>query len=221
MKVVEEGQNNMANSKRWDGFKGMLPFIIGQFVGMNAPRMLVVSAQIDVGRLVQSVNGSTAFGVASKRIIHPITAAQAAQLFCISGGSPQPLCFTDADLAQLPRTSLTVPDSRDGNRVVYEGVLLREVLTRAGVPQGEQLRGANLARYLVVEGADGYRVVFGLPEFDPAFGNRVVLLADRRDGHALAADEAPLRLVIPDDQRRARWVRKITRIRVMQSRVTP
>lgn len=62
-----------------------------------------------------------------------------------------------------------------------------------------------------------HKVVFGLPEFDPAFGNRVVLLADRRDGHALAADEAPLRLVIPDDRRRARWVRKITRMRVMQA----
>jgi len=58
-----------------------------------------------------------------------------------------------------------------------------------------------LTRYLVVEGADGYKVVFSLPELDPAFGNRVVLLAERRDGHALAADEAPLRLVILEEQR--------------------
>lgn len=74
---------------------------------------------------------------------------------------------------------------------------------------------------MVVEAADGYAVVFSLPEFDPAFGNRIVLLADRRNGQALAVDELPLRLVIPDDQRRARWVRKITRVRVMQATDTP
>lgn len=110
---------------------------------------------------------------------------------------------------------------RDGTRIAYEGVLLRSILQRAGVSQGEQLQGSNLARYLMVEGADGYKVVFSLPEFDPAFGNRVVLLADRRNGRALAADEAPLRLVIPDDRRRARWVRKIVRIRVMQASDAP
>lgn len=100
-------------------------------------------------------------------------------------------------------------------RITYEGVLLRQVLQQASAPQGQQLRGSSLARYLVVEGADGYKVVFSLPELDPAFGNRLVLLADRRDGHALATDEVPLRLVIPDDQRRARWVRKIIRMQVM------
>lgn len=138
--------------------------------------------------------------------------------FCVSGGIPQSACFTATDLAQLPRTTLTVSD-RDSTCIAYEGLLLREILEHAG--SREQLRGSNLVSYLVVEGADGYEVVFGLPEFDPSFGNRVVLLADRRDGHALAVDEAPLRLVIPDDRRRARWVRKITRMWVMQATGAP
>ena len=52
--------------------------------------------------------------------------------------------------------------------------------------------------YLLVEAADDYRVVFALPELDPAFTERVILLADRRDGQPLAAAEGPLRLVVPD-----------------------
>lgn len=103
----------------------------------------------------------------SNPVSQRLVSTQATEVsFCISGDIPQSACFTATDLAQLPRTTLTVSD-RDGTCIAYEGVLLREILQRAGIPQGEQLRGSNLARYLVVEGADGYEVVFGLPEFDP------------------------------------------------------
>ena len=80
---------------------------------------------------------------------------------------------------------------------------------RVGVPLGAELRGSNMAMYLLVEAADDYRVVFALPELDPAFTERVILLADRRDGQPLAAAEGPLRLVVPDEKRHARWVRQV------------
>ena len=66
-----------------------------------------------------------------------------------------------------------------------------------------------MALYLLVEAADGYRVVFALPELDPAFTERVVLLADHRDGQPLTPAEGPLRLVVPDEKRQARWVRQV------------
>ena len=34
----------------------------------------------------------------------------------------------------------------------------------------------------MIEAADGYRVLFTLPELDSLFADKVVLLADRRDG---------------------------------------
>ena len=217
----------MLDFKLHDAMYGLLLFMVGQWLGLNVPQVTAARGQdVAVYRSLPAASGSPAIDVAdSKNIANPVAqpvaaAPAAAVLFCVKGDRTQPLCFTVADLAKLPRTTLTVRD-RDGTPIAYEGVLLAEVLRRAGVPQGEQLRGANLARYLVVDGADGYAVVFGLPEFDPAFGNRVVLLADRRDGHALASDEAPLRLVIPGDQRRARWVRKITQMRVIRATTTP
>ena len=66
-----------------------------------------------------------------------------------------------------------------------------------------------MALYLLVEAADGYRVIFALPELDPAFTERVVLLADHRDGQPLSTAEGPLRLVVPDEKRHARWVRQV------------
>ena len=65
---------------------------------------------------------------------------------------------------------------------------------------------------------DGYRVLFSLAEFDPAFNQRVILLADQRDGRPLDKREGPLRLVIPGDKRHARWVRGVSDLQVFRAR---
>jgi DMSO/TMAO reductase YedYZ molybdopterin-dependent catalytic subunit len=137
-------------------------------------------------------------------------------LLRIDGENARPLTLSRAAFAQLPRTVVQVRD-RDGTVSAYAGVLLRDILVLAGVPLGEQLRGDRLALYVVVEAADKYRVVFALPELDAAFTERLVLLADRRDEQPLPATEGPLRLVIPDEQRRARWVRQVVSIYIRRA----
>lgn len=74
-----------------------------------------------------------------------------------------------------------------------------------------------MSLYLLVEAADGYRVVFALPELDAAFTDRKVYLATRRDGKALTDKEGPFRIVVPDDKRPARWVRQVTALRIRQA----
>jgi DMSO/TMAO reductase YedYZ molybdopterin-dependent catalytic subunit len=135
-------------------------------------------------------------------------AAAGEVVFRIGGDVERPQQWTLDDLATLPRREVRARD-RDGTEATFAGVALIELLRLAGVPVGEKLRGSNMALYLLAEAADGYRVVFALPELDPAFTERVVLLADHRDGQPLAAAEGPLRLVIPDEKRQARWVRQV------------
>jgi hypothetical protein len=96
----------------------------------------------------------------------------------------------------------------------FEGVPLSEILARAGVPAGKELRGKAVALYLVVEAADSYRAVFALPELDPAFAERVILLADRRDGKPLSDHEGPLQVIVPGEKRHARWVRQVIRFKI-------
>jgi hypothetical protein len=71
--------------------------------------------------------------------------------------------------------------------------------------------------YIVVEAADGYRCVFSVAEVDEKLTGRKVVLVDRRDGKPLDAKEGPLRLVVPDDSRPARWVRQVATIRVAKA----
>jgi hypothetical protein len=86
-----------------------------------------------------------------------------------------------------------------------------------GAPSGDALRGKELADYVVVDARDGYRVVFALAEFDAGYSDRIALLADRVDGKAIDSTTGPLRLVVPDEKRPARWVRQVTRITLMRA----
>jgi DMSO/TMAO reductase YedYZ molybdopterin-dependent catalytic subunit len=98
--------------------------------------------------------------------------------------------------------------------VVYQGVSLAAVLREAGV-RTDSLRGPALATRLVVEASDGYRIVLTLADLDPSLGGRRVLLADRMDGKALPASEAPWRLIVVGDHRPSRSARQVVRIRVL------
>ena len=129
----------------------------------------------------------------------------------VEGNVAQSLDLSPQDLVGLPRQSVGARDHA-GAEVTFEGVALRDVLRLAGVPFGEALHGTHLTTYILVEAADGYRVVFALAELDPAFRDRLVLLADRQNGGALPEKDGPLRLVVPDEKRQARWVRQVIRV---------
>lgn len=115
--------------------------------------------------------------------------------------------------ATLPRTSVQAID-HDGKEVAFEGVAAREVLKTLNAPLGKELRGKNLVLYVVAEAADGYRAVYALTEFDGDFTDRIILIADRRNGQPLAEKEGPLRIVVPGEKRPARWLRELVRISV-------
>src|ERR1043166_3586489 len=123
--------------------------------------------------------------------------------------------FALIDLAGLPRRSIRATDET-GKESLFEGVLVGEVLKSAGVKFGKELSGKALTNYLLVEAVDGYRVVFALPELDPAFTDAIVLLADHRDGKAMSDRDGKLRLIVPHEKRHARWVRQVVRFTVQR-----
>ena len=130
----------------------------------------------------------------------------------VFGAVPTPLTLTAQDLASMPRVKVT--DTAHGQGGVYEGVAMRDVLTKVGVPAGTAIRGAEVAKTVIVTGADGYQAAFALAEFDPEFTDRVAILADRRDDAPLPANAAPLQLVLTGEKRPARWVRQVVSIEI-------
>ncbi len=131
----------------------------------------------------------------------------------VIGSVGRPVALTMAEFRRLPHRALNA-EGHDTRKSEFRGVDLYELLKRAEVPQGKDVRGPRIARVVMVESADGYRAAFAMAEADTSFSNRAVLVADLRDGKP--DPEGPLRLVVPSDSRFGRWVRDVVRIRVLE-----
>lgn len=134
----------------------------------------------------------------------------------VAGSVKQPLALTADDLAKMPRAS--VRTTNNGMETVYEGVWLHEILKRAGVPLGSELRGKALASYVLAEAQDGYQVLFSLGELDPALIDNQILVADTTNGKPLFGAQGRFRLVASKEKAGARSVRMLTRLQVVQVR---
>lgn len=134
----------------------------------------------------------------------------------VSAAGPQVIKLSPSALRGLPRTSVRVQSHGSSGEASYEGVSLGDAARKFGAPAGEAIRGAKVSVVVVVKAADGYQAVFALPELDPAFTRKVVLLADRRNGEPLSTKEGPYRLIVPDEARQARWVRQVISLEIRE-----
>ena len=134
----------------------------------------------------------------------------------VGGDVEKPLSLSLMDLSGYPRKTLKVMNEHEGKEETYQGVPLAEILKRAGVPQGADLRGAALTTYVRAEGADGYTVLFSLAELDSGVQDSDVLVADTLNGGPIPDKLGPLRLVVPHEKRPVRWVRMLRSITVVK-----
>jgi hypothetical protein len=131
----------------------------------------------------------------------------------VTGEVTTPLTLTAADLAAMPQTEDSAKD-KQGVMHRYSGVAIADILNKAGVTTGSQLRGKNMAKYLLVSCADGYQVVFSLAELDQSITDRVVILADKEEGKPLAAGVGPFKLIVPGEKKPARNCFQVTTLMV-------
>jgi hypothetical protein len=148
-----------------------------------------------------------------------LLAAQSVQelQLVVTGDVPTPLTLHASDLASMPREQVELTE-QDGGKTTYEGVTLQEILKKAGILFGREMRGKALAGYVLAEAKDGYAVLFSLGELDPDFGATRVIVADKRDGKTLFAYQGPVRLVLPADKAGARSVRMLEKLEVVRLR---
>ena len=134
----------------------------------------------------------------------------------ISIGNQPPKVFGSVELGGLPRTTVAVK-GMDGRSRKYAGVALYDLLASAGMELGGEQRPAALTTFLWVEGSDGYRVLFSGAEVHRYIGGGEVLLADSQDGQPISKAEGPYRLVVTGDKVRARWLRQVRALYVVQA----
>jgi hypothetical protein len=123
------------------------------------------------------------------------------------------IVLTRADIEALPHSK--VATGTFGDSTAFEGVTLKALLDKAGAGLGEPLKGKRMSSCLLVEAADGYRVVIALPETDPAFTDKQIILAFLKNGKPLDDKEGPYRIVITDEKKMARWVKQVTTVRIV------
>jgi DMSO/TMAO reductase YedYZ molybdopterin-dependent catalytic subunit len=155
------------------------------------------------------------FALAQLARAHATGASGPAELE-IGGAVDTPFAVSLADLKQMPRKTLRVENARDHKTDVYEGVALDALLQKAGLPHGEQLGGAWMTAYILVEAADNYRVVFSIAELDSSFEDSEVLVADTLNGAPFGSGQGPLKLIVPHEKRPGRWVKMLKSIAVVR-----
>lgn len=92
--------------------------------------------------------------------------------FTVEGEVLNPLKFTLDDLLKLKPTEVKAKN-KEGEEHTFKGVRLFD---SAGVTLGKELRGKNLAKYILIKAADGYEVIFTLPEVDPEYTDQTIYL---------------------------------------------
>ncbi len=159
----------------------------------------------------------------------PTPAAQAPcmRVLLVRNEAGKTITVTPADFAKLPQTTVRDKLPHSDQEAAYEGVLLYELLRAAGVvfpapaATDKKLPPALRMAYVLVEAADGYQVVFSIPEIHPSLGGREVLLANRVNGEPLSAKLAPYQVIVPGSDLHARWIRQVTRILVQPATASP
>jgi DMSO/TMAO reductase YedYZ molybdopterin-dependent catalytic subunit len=143
-----------------------------------------------------------------------VVAQTNAVVLTVRGSVEQPLTLALADLQAMPHITLKTPE-KNGQEATFEGVALIELVNRAKPKLTEKCCSNAINTMIVVKAADNYQAAFSLPEIDPKFGNRKILLADHRNGQPLDPAHGPLEIIVPDDKVHARWVHQVNLIEVL------
>jgi DMSO/TMAO reductase YedYZ molybdopterin-dependent catalytic subunit len=131
----------------------------------------------------------------------------------ITGEVTTPLTVNDADLQKFKQTTVVRKD-RDGKDHTYSGVLLSDLLQKAGVTMGPELKGENLTKYLLVDASDGYQVTFALAELDKSYTDRMIIIANQIDGKPLLPADGPFRIIVQDEKKPARCIKQVISLKI-------
>jgi Oxidoreductase molybdopterin binding domain len=146
--------------------------------------------------------------------------AQAEESLDLRGDLPHPHRIDASALHQLPRVEVRTTDPHDpGKEIIYAGTPLMELLKAGGLLLDSGMPGIRdtVAMTVLVGASDGYRAAFSMAELEPELTDRVILLADTKDGQPLPPREGPFRIIVAGEKRPVRWVRQVSEVTVQKN----
>ena len=145
---------------------------------------------------------------------HAKPAAALSTQLTVHGLDGKSITLSPEDLAAMPHKTVSVFNAHTKTNEKYSGVDLSDLLTKVGVPQGEEVKGKLFMTAVVAAGTDKYSVLYALAEVDPSIHTGDVIVADTVDGQKLGKDGA-FKMVSTEERRPARWVRNLAEISVV------
>ena len=129
----------------------------------------------------------------------------------ISGAVEHPMTLTLDQLVMFSPQQLVDVTGRSGTPAKLKGVLLRELLKKAGVVAPNHNDTKKII--IIASATDGYKVVFSWSEiFNSSAGNAVIVYTEK-DGKPLADDEGRIALMSGADtnpgSRHVKWLNAI------------
>jgi hypothetical protein len=124
------------------------------------------------------------------------------------------IVLEQADIEALPHTKVTTHAS--DTPATFEGITLNDLLGKAGIEFGQTLKDKRLASCLLVGAADRYRVVIALPELDPAFTDKQIVLFCETESHWTQKRRRTALSYPMVVKRMARWVRQVATLKIVE-----
>jgi hypothetical protein len=142
------------------------------------------------------------------------TLSARAQSVTISGDGITPINITKAMFADMKQV-VVMAKAHDEKVHRYSGVTIADLLIKAGIMLGDSAKSKTINSYIIVTAADNYKAIYTIPEIDPLFATRSIILSNRADKRPLATEDGPFQIIVPGEKKHARWVRQVTGIQVV------
>ena len=155
-------------------------------------------------------------------ILLPCRVTSAEDSFRVTGAADHPREWTAAQLLkQYGDQAETVRFTRRGAEHTARCVPLSLVVKPAQARLENEAKNHELGFAVFVRGRDGNAVCFSYAELMPELSQRHVWLALEVDGKPLAGKENPVRLLVPEDAKPARWTYGVTSITLVDGHGQP
>lgn len=149
-------------------------------------------------------------------LLSVLFSGQTAPKLSVRGDVARTLNLTNAELTTRFASSVReVSFNLKGEAGKAHVLPLSTLLDAAGMKVDPKRKNSALAFVIVAMAADGYTVTFSAGELIPDVGKREVWVALDWNSKPLADDDAPVRLIVPGDEKPSRWVHGVRTLKVV------
>ena len=218
IKIVPAPDNSASKLETDDAGIALFEVAAGGYaLFVSSPGFRPASQHLDVGSAED--HASTPQTVAVTLQVGPTGSAgiyHGGSLMLVADPYSSPVALSANEFQAMPHVTIRVHNSHINADETYAGVPLQTLLAKVNAPIGKEFHEQALVSYVIAAGSDGYSVLVSLAEADPAFHAGQIIVADERDGQPLGK-YGPFQLIVPGDNRPARWVHNLNFIKVQQA----